>query len=370
MNSNIKNRRAARAYGAERGAVEEEKNMRAIMKLDCNVVGASLCEVPMPKIAPDEMLVKVHAAALCASDKDVYYPKPSFLAQNIPVPFIMGHEFCGEVMELGSSVKGFSVGDMIASDSHMPCGSCYLCNNGMRHLCMERGVLGRKKNGCFAEYIALPAVAAFKLPKGFNPEYGALLEPFGVAVHAAQNADVSGKSVLVTGLGAIGMMEIAILKNLGASKIIACSTNDEKLATAKSLGADFGINSRTEDVRAEIMKITNGNGVQRVIDMSGAVKLINLAIDCMCCQGVMVCVGITNEPLVIDDFTNRVMFRELKITGMFGRLMFETWEIIKDFIEMNRVDFSRFVGAVMPLEDFDKGVEMSKKVIGRIVFKP
>ncbi|MGE4483962.1 MAG: alcohol dehydrogenase catalytic domain-containing protein [Oscillospiraceae bacterium] len=343
--------------------------MKAIMKTR-PAPGAELRNIPIPEIKEDELLVKLRASALCGSDKDVYEYTPSVAAQNLPMPFVMGHELFGEVIETGQNVTGFLSGDMVASDSHMPCLSCYLCNTGKRHLCMKRGVLGRRKDGCFAEYMALPAVAAVKMAPNMKPEHGPLLEPLGVAIHAAQRVNLSGCSVLVTGLGTIGMMQVDVARLMGANRIIACSTSDEKLRTACRYGANHGVNSRKTDVLDEVMRLTGGNGVDVVFEMSGALHLYNLGIDCLSKGGTLVSVGLFNEPVVIEDYNSRVIRSERTLTSVFGRLMFETWAVTKEFLSLGRIDLDRYIGAVLPLEEFGHGVELSKKVLGRIIYKP
>jgi len=342
--------------------------MKAVMKTR-PAPGIELCDVPIPSFAPDELLVKLRTAALCGSDKDVYEYTPSVAAQNLKLPFIMGHELFGEVVDMGANVTGFSVGDMVASDSHMPCGSCYLCGTGKRHLCMKRGVLGRQKDGCFAEYMALPAVAAIRMAPDMKPEHGPLLEPLGVAIHAAQRVPLSGRSVLVIGLGSIGIMEADVVRLMGANRLIVCSTSDEKLKAAVEHGADHGINSKKADVAAEVMRLTGGRGVDVVFEMSGVLKLFNIGIDCLAKGGSIVSVGLFNEDVVIPDYNSRVIRSERILTSIFGRLMYETWEVTKEFLALNRLELDRYVGAVLPLDEFDRGVELSRRVSGRIVYK-
>ena len=222
--------------------------MKAVLKTKPEV-GAELRLVERPEVTPGHLLVKVLATALCHSDFDVYNYAPSVAAQNLKMPWIMGHEFFGEIVQVGQGVEGFAVGDRISSDSHVPCGYCHTCITGNQHICDNTmTVLGRTHPGCFAEYINLPAVAAVKMPKETRPECGALMEPFGVAVHAIQQAEIAGKTLVITGLGTIGMMALASARFLGATRIIAVSTSEEKLKMAEELGADFGINSRTQDV--------------------------------------------------------------------------------------------------------------------------
>lgn len=341
--------------------------MKAIVKTRPDV-GCELMEVPMPVIKPDELLVKVLATGICGSDRDVYnWAEPK---RGLKIPFTMGHEFFGEIIEVGEQVKGFSVGDMISSDSHLPCGECYLCRTGKKHLCMERGLLGHHVNGCFAEYIALPASVAFKMPKDTRPEDGALMEPMGVVYHAVTRAEISGKTVLVLGLGALGYMMADAVRIMGASRVIVCSTNDEKLEKAIGNGADFAINSKTENVVEKVMEYTNGNGADVVFEMSGAQKLYELAIDCAAFGGTMVVVGVPTETVQIKQYFNRVMAKELVITTSFGRLFYETWELMRDLLQMKKLDPSRYTGKVFTLDQFEEAFEEAKHTMGRVLFIP
>ena len=344
--------------------------MKAVLKTRPEV-GAELQMVERPAVTPGHLLVKVLAAALCHSDFDVYNYAPSVAVQNLKMPWIMGHEFFGEVVEVGQGVAGFAVGDRISSDSHVPCGHCHTCITGNQHICDHHmTVLGRTHPGCFAEYINLPAVAAVKMPKQTRPECGALMEPFGVAVHAIQQAEIAGKTLVITGLGTIGMMAVAAAHYLGATRIIAVSTNEQKLKMAKELGADVGINSQSQNVVEAVWQATDGTGADRVIEMTGVVRFFNLAIDMLAPAGRMVCVGNYNEDVIIPNYQLRVMNKELTITGIFGRRMFETWELAKELVVSGHVDLARFIGDVMPLEAFDRGAHIAPHPFGRIVYLP
>ncbi len=344
--------------------------MKAVLKTKPEV-GAELRLVERPEVTPGHLLVKVLATALCHSDFDVYNYAPSVAAQNLKMPWIMGHEFFGEIVQVGQGVEGFAVGDRISSDSHVPCGYCHTCITGNQHICDNTmTVLGRTHPGCFAEYINLPAVAAVKMPKETRPECGALMEPFGVAVHAIQQAEIAGQTLVITGLGTIGMMALASARFLGATRIIAVSTSEEKLKMAEELGADFGINSRTQDVVQAVREATDGIGSDRVIEMTGVVRFFNLAIDMLAPAGRLVCVGNYNEDVVIPNYQMRVMNKELTITGIFGRRMFETWELAKELVVSGHVKLERFIGEIMPLTDFDRGAKIAPKTFGRIVYLP
>ncbi len=341
--------------------------MKAIVKKEPGI-GAVFMDMPMPKIQPDEMLVKVLATGICGSDRDIYEWRES--KHGLPLPVIMGHELFGEVVEVGPMVQGYEVGDMISSDSHMPCGQCYLCRTGNPHLCMKRGILGHEKDGCFAEYLALPAVAAFKMPKDTKPEFGALMEPMGVVYHAASRTPLSGKRVLILGLGALGYMMLDAAKNLGASRVIVCSTNDEKLAKCKAEGADFVINSKKEDVAAKVMEYTDGVGADVVFEMSGAQQLFNLGLDSAAYGGKMVVVGVPNGDVVIPNFWGRVAKKEVTIITTFGREFYETWELMRDLLATGRLDPSKYVGGILPIEKFEEGFELAKKAMGRVILIP
>ncbi len=344
--------------------------MRAVFKT-APTEGAELRTIERPEVTEGHLLVRVLATALCHSDLDVYHYTPSVAAQKLKMPWIMGHEFFGEVVAVGMGVSGFTAGDRISSDSHVPCGYCHTCITGNPHICDNAMlVLGRTHPGCFAEYINLPAVAAVKMPQDTEPECGALMEPFGVAVHAVQQAEAAGKTLMIVGLGTIGMMALAVARNLGVTRLIAVSTDDTKLRMAKELGADYGINSKRQDVLAEVQNMTDGHGVDRVLEMTGVVRFLNLGIDALAPAGRLVCVGNYNEDVVIPNYSYRVMNKELTITGIFGRRMFETWELAKELVASGKVDLRRFVGAVMPLEEFERGVQMAPRTFGRIVYSP
>ena len=341
--------------------------MRAIVK-NAPGIGAVLLDKPMPVLAPDEMLVKVLATGICGSDRDIYEWKPS--KHGLPLPVIMGHEFFGEIVELGSRVTGFKTGEFIAADSHMPCGECHLCRTGLDHLCMKRGILGHQKDGCFAEYLALPQVAAVKMPEGTKPEHGALMEPMGVVYHAASRVPLSGKRVLVMGIGALGYMMADAARILGASRVIVCSTSDAKIEKCLAEGADYGINSKTENTVAKVMEYTGGVGADVVFEMSGALPLFNLSIDCCAYGGSVVSVGVPNEDVVIPNYWGRVMQKQIRLDNSFGREFYETWELMADLLETGKLDPSKYVGEILPLEDFERGFELAKSTLGRVILIP
>ena len=330
--------------------------------------GAALCQIPVPKPTDSQVLVKIVAAALCKSDLDVINNTESFRLSNVPVPFSMGHEFCGLVVEVGSLVEGISIGDYVCGETHVPCDICTTCKQGRRHLCPDMGLIGRTVDGCFAEYMVLPAVSAVVIPKEIEPETACLFEPFGVAVHAVQEADVSGKTLLITGTGTIGSMALECAANLGAVKIIVTSRDREKLAIAKKLGADAVVLTTEENLHEKVMEITDGEGVDRIIEMTGKSNLFQDGLDVLKPGGKMVCVGNHNQSLCISNFTGRVMYKEITITGIFGRRLFDTWDLAIHMVREGKIDLQKYIGKRLALSAFEDGVESFDQVFGRVVF--
>ncbi len=344
--------------------------MKAIVKEDYKS-GGIYKEIAKPTMVKGDVLIKVSAAALCKSDLDVYYNKPSFTAQNLNMPFVMGHEFCGVIEEISEGVTGFAVGDLVAAETHLPCGECPICKTDKIHIC-ENGmqILGRQHDGCFAQYIAMPASSCVKMPIGFNPVWGAIMEPLGVAIHALQEAQVAGKSVAIIGTGTIGTMAIESAKAMGAKRVISITSSEDKIKTAMSVGADCGIDHTKEDVLKRVKELNDGLLVDCIIEMTGSNKILNMAIDIVAVGGVIVGVGVYNEDVQIPRYTARVMYREIKLTGIWGRRMFSTWDIAKELVQGGKINMEKYVGKVMPLSQFDEGVERFKDVFGRIVFIP
>ena len=344
--------------------------MKAIQKTEPKP-GAVYHEIPDPTITDSELLVKIGAAAFCKSDVDVYEWAPSVATANYELPFTMGHEYCGEVMEVGKSVRGFRKGDHVAGETHVPCGHCYTCRTGNPHICGNNmGIVGRSVHGSFAGYMAVPEVAAVKVNKDMPLSYGALMEPLGVALHALQVAGVSGKSVVVFGCGTIGRMAVELSKILGATRVIGVSRSPQKLEAARNHGADVVINGTTENVKEVIMDDTKGLGVAVGIETTGSHLVINDMIDVMQIAGTCVLLGTVEGDLTYNAYMRRVVYRELVITGIFGRLMYETWELLKDILEGGRMNPSHYVGAEFPLKDYEKGLEVFSGVLGRIVLYP
>lgn len=347
-----------------------EGMMKAVQKFE-PARGCRLIECPIPKIGPQDLLVRVDATAVCKSDEEVWTWTGVVKTANYPTPFIMGHEYAGTVVEKGDLVEGFEIGDLVAGETHVSCGVCRTCRTGNQHICGNHmKVLGRTVDGCFAEYLCMPAKSAILLPKGFDPRYGAIMEPYGVALHGVMEAQVSGKTAMIVGVGAIGSMAVQAAKILGALRVIAVDVVQDRLDACKELGADVIINSMEQNMVEEVMKVTDGVGVDCIVDFTGNNKVINQEIDALTTAGKLRILGMVNSQLIIDNYMLRCAYRQLDIKGLYGRRMFETWEQLVDIIKTGRVDFEKFLSETLPMSQINDIMENFAKYNGRVILDP
>ena len=353
----------------EENQIRKDENMRAIVK-ETREKGFALRDLPVPSITRDQVLIKVKAAALCKSDVDVYEWTELVDRANYALPFTMGHEFAGEIVQVGEGVRGYAVGDRVAGETHIPCGYCETCRNGNPHICANNmGVLGRNVNGCFADYIALDQKALIRLPDNLTYEQGAILEPFATAMHAISKVQPEGKSLLIAGTGTIGQMAVSIAKAFGCTKLFALDVMDQKLEEAKRRGADICINGLKEDMVEVIKAETGGYGVDVVIDFTGNERVINQIVEATKIAGKIVHVGMVEKPLTYRNFMYGVVYKELVVTGIFGRRLFETWTLVMNLLKTGKIDLNSFIAGEMKLEDFEKANAEFPKYSGRIILK-
>ena len=343
--------------------------MKALIK-DTGKPGMTVASVEVPEIGRREVLIRVEASALCKSDVDVYDWTPLVEKANYDLPFVMGHEFAGTIVKVGEDVQGYQEGDRVAGETHIPCGHCETCRNGNQHICGNHmGVLGRTVDGCFADYIALHEKALIRLPENISFEEGAILEPFATAMHAVSKADPSGRSLLIAGVGTIGQMAVEIAGFLGCTKIFALDIDSGKLEESRRRGADILINGRKEDLAEVIRRETNGIGVDAVIDFTGNERVINQEVEAVKIAGTIVHVGMVEGTLTYQNFMYGVVYKELIVTGIFGRRMYETWTEVMNILRTGKIDLSSFVAKKRKLNEFDKAVEEFSSCSGRIVFE-
>ncbi len=339
--------------------------MKALGKLK-KEKGLWIYDAPMPEIGPHDVLIKIKYTALCGTDLHIYL-WDDWAQKTIPVPMTVGHEFMGVIEKVGSAVKGFKKGDRVSGEGHIVCGECRNCREERRHLCPRTQGIGVNRTGCFAEYLAHPAINVIPLPDEIPDEVGSFLDPFGNAVHTALSFDLVGQDVLITGAGPIGMMAAAIAKFAGARRIVVTDTNDYRLGMAKKMGATQTVNVKKTTIAAVEKQLHIEDGFTVGLEMSGSPEALRSMIENMSYGGRMALLGI----LPADAWINwvHVIFKGLTLKGIYGREMFVTWNKMIAMI-LSGLDVSPVITHVLPYQEFDKGFEaMQKGDSGKVILK-
>ena len=333
--------------------------------------GAELVTVDIPKVKPDEVLVKVKATSICGTDAHIYN-WDEWSQSRIKPPMIFGHEFAGEVVQVGDLVKRIKVGDHISAETHIPCGHCFQCLTGKQHICQNLKILGVDTDGCFAEYVAIPEVCAWKNDKSIPPEIASVQEPFGNATYTVMESRVSAKIIAIMGDGPIACFATGIARAVGAAKIFAVGEFPYRVNLLKKMGADVALSILTHDTVKEIMDATSGEGVDVVLEMTGAQKAIDDGFKILKKGGTFTAFGIPPSKIELN-LNDSVIFKNANIIGISGRLMFDTWFQLSNLLKFKKVDISPVITHKMPLKDFHKGMEAvisKKREAGKVVFFP
>ncbi|PIR18408.1 MAG: L-threonine 3-dehydrogenase [Deltaproteobacteria bacterium CG11_big_fil_rev_8_21_14_0_20_49_13] len=332
--------------------------------------GCKIIEAPVPKAKDDYVVCKVLATSICGTDVHIY--NWDRWAQNrIKPPMIFGHEFCGEVVEAGPEVRNIKVGDRVSAETHIPCHSCKQCKNGKMHICKDLKILGVDINGCFAEYATLPEICCVKTNPALPPEICSVMEPFGNAVHAVSRSNVKDKDVSIVGDGPIGLFTVIVARALGARRIFAVGAQDYRLSLMKKLGPDYLFDARKHDVVKEIMSLTDGDGVDITLEMSGAPAAIFAGIKSTTPGGTLTLFGIPSKPVEID--LAGLIFKEIQVTSIVGRHMFDTWDQVNELLNSGKVDLRPLLTHTFPLEKIDTAMELLRPdniQAGKIVLIP
>lgn len=343
--------------------------MKALVKTS-ERVGAELKDVDMPSIGPKDVLLKVKATAICGSDIHIFYSSPSVMRMvNIPLTF--GHEMSGEVVDTGDIVTNIKKGDMISIETHIPCGHCYHCQTGAPNNCLNLVIFGVQTNGAFAEYARVPEVVCWKLPEGYSYDLGSILEPLGVAMHGTMVEDVNGKSVAVFGCGPIGMFATGIATAFGATKIFAFETAPKRLALARQLFPNATlINPKEQDPLEGIMNATDGLGVDVAIELSGNPEATKQAFKVLKREGRISLIGVPPGPIELDIHKD-IILKEAKVIGSFGRLIWQTWWQVRDFLATDKFDPLQVLTHRFPLVQFSEAFELARTgEAGKILLYP
>jgi len=343
--------------------------MKAVIKAKPGP-GAELVDMEKPVPGPDQVLVKVLATSICGTDLHIYEWNEWAQARIKNLPQVMGHELCGEVLELGKNVKNVKKGDIISAETHIACGHCYLCHTGNAHICVNGKIFGVDVNGVFAEYAVVPGANAWILDEKIPKDFASVMEPLGNAVHTVLAGEITGNTVLVTGCGPIGVMSVAVSRICGATKVIATELNDYRIQLAKKAGADLVINPKKDNVVEKVLKETDGLGVDVVLEMSGNPIAIKQAFESLRPGGRFSILGIPDKPMEID-LGKDIVFKYITVQGINGRLMFSTWHKTSRFLSSGRLDLEPIITHRFRLEEFEKGMElMQSGNCGKILLYP
>lgn len=327
------------------------KTMRALCKTKPGS-GFELREVPVPELGPSDVLIRVEKAGVCGTDAHIY-GWDRWAQNRIHPPLIVGHEFMGTVVAVGSAVRMVAVGDRVSAEGHIADGTCFLCRTGDAHICEKVEIIGVDRDGAFADYIAMPEFNVWKLDPAIPDEFAAIFDPLGNAVHTVMAAGVSVKSVAITGVGSIGLMAIPVARAAGASAVYAIDVNQAKLELAKRLGADETFSATEPNLVDAILERTSGDGVDVLLEMSGSGQAIDNGLRMVRNGGRAALLGIPSDDVSIN-LAERIIFKGLTVLGINGRRMFETWYQTQALVRSGRVDLRQIITHVLPFEEYDR----------------
>ncbi|MGY6706767.1 MAG: L-threonine 3-dehydrogenase [Rhizobiaceae bacterium] len=329
--------------------------MRALVKARAEP-GIWMDEVPVPEIGPNEVLIKVRRSAICGTDIHIFN-WDQWAAKTVPVPMVVGHEFVGEVAELGASVTGYRVGQRVSGEGHIVCGQCRNCRAGRGHLCRNTLGVGVQRPGTFAEYVALPAHNVVAIPDDVPDEIAAIFDPLGNAVHTALSFDLVGEDVLVTGAGPIGIMGALVAQAVGARKVVITDINPYRLDLARRLGVHHVVDASKEDLHDVMSEEGMREGFDVGLEMSGSAVAFRDMIEVMNNGGRIAILGIAPTAFEID--WNKVIFKMLTLKGIYGREMFETWYKMIALVQ-GPLDVSGIITHRLGIDDYADGFAAMK----------
>jgi threonine 3-dehydrogenase len=340
---------------------QERRSLKAVMKVD-PTPGIKVMDIDKPKPGPRDVLVRVRATAYCGSDMHLYKWDAQAVKWNSPLPRVLGHEFSGDVVEVGKNVTMVKAGDLVAGETHIPCEHCYMCRTGRMHICENMKILGvHVPEGSFAEYLVIPETIAYKLPAGTPYDVGALYEPCGVAMHAVQRAQPNpGDTAVVLGCGPIGMYVQQIMKALGCD-VIATDVKKFRIDHAKKVGAareviDTSVGNAVEKVKSAIGQ----RGADIVFEAAGSGETIKQSLDMVAKAGKVVLFGASPDNPVLDT-TTYIVYKEIDVLGMTGRYMFSTWDRVQRLVSRGLVNLKSVITHQLPLEKAEEGFQLLLK---------
>ncbi len=327
--------------------------MKALVKKNATP-GLWLEDVPEPKIGINDVLIKIMRTAICGTDMHIYH-WDSWAQKTIKVPMVVGHEFVGEIVDVGANVNDFHAGQIVSGEGHVVCGRCRNCMAGRRHLCAHTSGIGVNRAGAFAEYLSLPMANVWEHRDGIDLDVAALFDPLGNAVHTALQYDLLGEDVLITGAGPIGAMAAAVCRHAGARHVVITDLNPQRLELAATLGATCTVDARSESLADVQKKLGMHEGFDVGLEMSGAAAGLRDLLANMCHGGKVALLGIPSEDVAID--WNTVIFNMLTLKGVYGREMYETWYKMSMMVETG-LDIAPVITHRLPYTDFQQGFDV------------
>lgn len=345
--------------------------MKALAKIQA-APGLELIETEVPRPGPRDVLIRVTAASICGTDVHIYR-WDTWSQHRIRPPLILGHEFAGEIVAVGEEVDGLEVGQPVSAEGHIVDHTCAACRAGQPHLCRNARVIGIDRPGAFAEYVCVPAENVWVNAPDVPPEIAALQDPFGNAVHAVYTFDLAGRSVLVSGCGPIGLMAIPVARVAGARIIIATDLNEQRLALARRMGADVTLNPQQEEVVARVQELTGGDGVDVVLEMSGAPSAIRAALEALRPGGQVAALGLTGDAITLD-WNELVVIKGATVQGIYGRRIWDTWHRMRALLQTGAVDLSPLITHRLPLEAYEQAFQLlmhpGDEMVAKIMLYP
>jgi threonine 3-dehydrogenase len=327
--------------------------MKALVKRDATR-GLWLEDVPMPTIGINDVLIQVDRTGICGTDLHIYN-WDAWASKTVPVGLTVGHEFVGEIVEIGSNVHDFKVGDIVSGEGHVVCGHCRNCMAGRRHLCKDTKGVGVNRAGAFAEFISLPQTNVWYHDQALDRDVMSIFDPYGNATHTALSFELLGEDVLITGAGPIGIMAVAIARHAGARHVVITDINPFRLDLARKMGATLAVNVKESSIADAQKQLGMKEGFDVGLEMSGNATAFRDLIHNMAHGGKIALLGIPPGEIAID--WNEVIFNGLTIKGIYGREMYETWYQMTVMLQSG-LDISPVITHRMGFEDFEKGFEI------------
>ncbi len=339
--------------------------MKALVKSKAEP-GLTLEEVPVPETGINDVLIKVNRASICGTDVHIWN-WDDWAQKTIPVPMVVGHEFVGEIVKVGSNVSDFFPGDIVSGEGHVVCGRCRNCLAGRRHLCARTKGVGVNRPGCFAEYISLPMTNVWHHAKGISLDVASIFDPFGNAVHTALSFPVLGEDVLITGAGPIGIMAAAVVRHAGARYVVITDVNPYRLELARKFGVTRALDVRTERIADVQKELGMMEGFDVGLEMSGNPAAFRDMLANMCHGAKIAMLGIPPQEIAID--WNTVIFNMLTIKGIYGREMYETWYMMSVMLQSG-LDITPIITHRFPFSEYRAGFEvMLSGCAGKVILE-